>query len=127
MKLEFLQAPQLEFLKEGKYILKNETPQERFKQIVAKNKVAPPFRVVEFDIMYGKGISRAGEVLDIAVDANIIQKSGSWYSYETTKLGQGRDAVKELIQDNPEMMAEIEAKIRSKMAGGEEILAVQAD
>ena len=109
-------------IKDGDDVMGNRT-----KVKVAKNKVAPPFRVVEFDIMYGKGISRTGEVLDIAVDANIIQKSGSWYSYETTKLGQGRDAVKELIQDNPEMMAEIEAKIRTKMAGGEEILAVQAD
>ena len=109
-------------IKDGDDVMGNRT-----KVKVAKNKVAPPFKVVEFDIMYGKGISRAGEVLDIAVDANIIQKSGSWYSYETTKLGQGRDAVKELIQDNPEMMAEIEAKIRTKMAGGEEILAVQAD
>ena len=109
-------------IKDGDDVMGNRT-----KVKVAKNKVAPPFKVVEFDIMYGKGISRAGEVLDIAVDANIIQKSGSWYSYDTTKLGQGRDAVKELIQDNPEMMAEIEAKNRAKMAGGEEILAVQPD
>jgi recombination protein RecA len=109
-------------IKDGDDVMGNRT-----KVKVAKNKVAPPFKVVEFDIMYGKGISRAGEVLDIAVDANIIQKSGSWYSYDTTKLGQGRDAVKELIQDNPEMMAEIEAKSRAKMAGGEEILAVQPD
>ena len=109
-------------IKDGDDVMGNRT-----KVKVAKNKVAPPFKVVEFYIMYGKGISRAGEVLDIAVDANIIQKSGSWYSYDTTKLGQGRDAVKELIQDNPEMMAEIEAKIRAKMAGGEEILAVQPD
>jgi len=109
-------------IKDGDDVMGNRT-----KVKVAKNKVAPPFKVVEFDIMYGKGISRAGEVLDIAVDANIIQKSGSWYSYDTTKLGQGRDAVKELIQDNPEMMAEIEAKIRAKLAGGEEILAVQPD
>ncbi|MBM3937306.1 MAG: recombinase RecA, partial [Sphingomonadales bacterium] len=109
-------------IKDGDDVMGNRT-----KVKVAKNKVAPPFRIVEFDIMYGKGISRAGEVLDIAVDANIIQKSGSWYSYDNTKLGQGRDAVKELIHDNPEMMAEIEQKIRTKMAGGEEILAVQAD
>ena len=109
-------------IKDGDDVMGNRT-----KVKVAKNKVAPPFKVVEFDIMYGKGISRAGEVLDIAVDANIIQKSGSWYSYDTTKLGQGRDAVKELIQDNPEMMAEIEAKIRAKMAGGEDIFAIQPD
>jgi recombination protein RecA len=94
---------------------------------VAKNKVAPPFRVVEFDILYGKGISRAGEVLDLAVETNIVQKSGSWYSYDTTKLGQGRDAVRDLLFDNPEMMAEIEAKIKVKNAGGEEILPVQAE
>lgn len=83
---------------------------------VAKNKVAPPFRVVEFDIMYGRGVSRSGEVLDLGVDAGIVQKSGSWFSYEGTKLGQGRDAVKELLEDNPELMAEIEAKIKAKGA-----------
>lgn len=81
---------------------------------VAKNKVAPPFRVVEFDIMYGKGVSRCGEVLDLGVDAGIVQKSGSWFSYEGTKLGQGRDSVKELLEDNPELMAQIEAKIKAK-------------
>lgn len=109
-------------IKDGDEVIGNRT-----KVKVAKNKVAPPFRVVEFDIMYGKGISRSGEVLDIAVDTNIVQKSGSWYSYDGTKLGQGRDAVKELLQDNPEMLAEMEAKIRSKMAGGEAVIAVQAD
>ncbi len=109
-------------IKDGDDVIGNRT-----KVKVAKNKVAPPFRVVEFDIMYGKGISRSGEVLDIAVDANIVQKSGSWYSYDGTKLGQGRDAVKELLQDNPEMLAEMEAKIRSKMADGAEVIAVQAD
>jgi recombination protein RecA len=83
---------------------------------VAKNKVAPPFRVVEFDIMYGRGVSRSGEVLDLGVDAGIVQKSGSWFSYEGTKLGQGRDSVKELLEDNPELMAEIEAKIKAKGA-----------
>ncbi|MFM1899364.1 MAG: hypothetical protein RL577_1604 [Bacteroidota bacterium] len=83
---------------------------------VAKNKVAPPFRVVEFDIMYGRGVSRSGEVLDLGVDAGIVQKSGSWFSYDGTKLGQGRDSVKELLEDNPELMAEIEAKIKAKGA-----------
>src|SRR5690606_1650887 len=86
---------------------------------IAKNKVAPPFRVVEFDIMYGKGISRSGEVLDLAVDNSILQKSGSWFSYNGTKLGQGRDSVKELLEDNPEMVAEIEAKLKEKLMTGQ--------
>ena len=94
---------------------------------MAKNKVAPPFRVVEFDIMYGKGISRVGEVLDIAVDANIVQKSGSWFSYDGTKLGQGRDTVKGLLEDNPELLADIEAKILKKDEAGEEVLEVQPE
>lgn len=84
---------------------------------VVKNKVAPPFKVVEFDIMYGKGISKSGEVLDIGVEMEIIKKSGSWFSYNDNKLGQGRDAVKQLIEDNPELMDEIEAKIKAKISG----------
>ena len=79
---------------------------------VVKNKVAPPFKKVEFDIMFGKGISRSGEVLDMAVENNVIVKSGSWFSYADTKLGQGRDAVKKMIEDNPELMSEIEDKIK---------------
>jgi recombination protein RecA len=78
---------------------------------VVKNKVAPPFKLAEFDIMYGKGISKVGEILDIAVESNVIQKSGSWFSYDDTKLGQGRDAVKTLIKDNPELMDELENKV----------------
>ena len=83
---------------------------------VVKNKVAPPFRKAEFDIMYGQGISKTGEILDIAVDKNIVKKSGSWFSYGETKLGQGRDAVKELIGDNPELMDELETKIYEMLA-----------
>jgi recombination protein RecA len=79
---------------------------------VVKNKVAPPFRKVEFDIMFGTGISRSGEVLDKAVDLDIVNKSGSWFSYNDTKLGQGRDAVKQMISDNPELCEEIETKIK---------------
>ncbi len=82
---------------------------------VVKNKVAPPFKVVEFDIMYGLGISKSGEILDIGVELEIIQKSGSWFSYDGNKLGQGRDTVKVLIEDNPELMEELEKKIKEKI------------
>lgn len=99
-------------IKNGDEILGNRT-----KIKVAKNKLAPPFKVVEFDIIYGQGISRIGEILDMAVDNGIINKSGSWFSYGDTKLGQGRDAVKDLLTDNPELMAEIEAKLKEKVLG----------
>ena len=82
---------------------------------VVKNKVAPPFKLAEFDIMYGKGISKIGEILDIAVEFDIIQKSGSWFSYDETKLGQGRDAVKQMISDNPDLMDELESKIKTAL------------
>jgi recombination protein RecA len=78
---------------------------------VVKNKVAPPFKMAEFDIMYGEGISKVGEILDLAVEFEIIKKSGSWFSYSDTKLGQGRDAVKALIKENPDLMDELEEKI----------------
>lgn len=84
----------------------------RTKVKVVKNKVAPPFKVVEFDIMYGKGISKVGEIIDLGVELNVIQKSGSWFSYNGNKLGQGRDAVKQLIEDNPELAEELEKKIK---------------
>ena len=79
---------------------------------VVKNKVAPPFKTVEFDIVYGKGISKVGEIIDLGVDFEIIKKSGSWFSYDDTKLGQGREAVKSLLLDNPELMDELEQKIK---------------
>jgi recombination protein RecA len=91
----------------------------RVKVKVVKNKVAPPFKVVEFDIMYGRGISKAGEIVDLGVELNVIQKSGSWFSYNGNKLGQGRDAVKQLIEDNPELMEELEKKIKDHLAGVE--------
>jgi recombination protein RecA len=78
---------------------------------VVKNKVAPPFKMAEFDIMYGEGVSKVGEIIDIGVDYEIVKKSGSWFSYEDTKLGQGRDAVKALLKDNPDLMDELETKI----------------
>jgi len=80
---------------------------------VVKNKVAPPFRLAEFDIMYGQGVSKVGEILDVAVEHEIVKKSGSWFSYADTKLGQGRDAVKQMIKDNPELMDELEEKIKA--------------
>lgn len=83
----------------------------RTKVKVVKNKVAPPFRTAEFDIMYGEGVSKLGEIIDLGVDYEIVKKSGSWFSYDDTKLGQGRDAVKALLQDNPELAEEIEQKI----------------
>jgi recombination protein RecA len=89
---------------------------------VVKNKLAPPFKVVEFDIMYGEGISKAGEILDLGVDLGIIEKSGSWFSYSGNRLGQGRDAVKDLIKDNPELMDELEIKIKEKVKGDESLL-----
>jgi recombination protein RecA len=93
-------------LKEGEEITGNRT-----KVKIVKNKVAPPFKKAEFDIIYGEGISRTGELIDLAVELNLVKKSGSWFSYEDTKLGQGRDAVKQLLKDNPELAEQIEAKI----------------
>ncbi|MBO9640479.1 recombinase RecA [Siphonobacter aquaeclarae] len=89
---------------------------------VVKNKLAPPFKVVEFDIMYGEGISKVGEVLDLAVELDIVKKSGSWFSYDSNRLGQGRDAVKDLLKDNPELLDELEAKIKEKVRGDESAL-----
>ena len=93
-------------LKDGDEVIGNQT---RVK--VVKNKVAPPFRKAEFDIMFGEGISRSGEIIDLGVDKGIIKKSGSWFSYGDTKLGQGRDAAKKCVEDNPELADELEAAI----------------
>jgi len=97
-------------LKDGEEINGNRT---RVK--IVKNKLAPPFRKAEFDIMYGQGISRVGEIVDLGVEQEIIKKSGSWFSYGDTKLGQGRDAVKSLLKDNPELAEELELKIKEKL------------
>jgi len=98
-------------LKDGDKVIGNMT-----KVKVVKNKVAPPFKIAEFDIMYGKGISKTGEILDLGVDYDIIKKSGSWFSYNDTKLGQGRDSVKNVIADNPDLAEELEAKIKAAIA-----------
>ena len=110
-----LDVRRIESIKSGNDMIGNRT---RIK--VVKNKVAPPFKVVEFDIMYGRGVSKSGEIVDLGVELNVIQKSGSWFSYNGNKLGQGRDAVKQLIEDNPELMEELEKKIKDKINGVEE-------
>jgi recombination protein RecA len=97
-------------IKDGDNVIGNRT-----KVKVVKNKVAPPFKTAEFDIMYGEGVSKTGEILDLAVEFEIIKKSGSWFSYGETKLGQGRDAVKVLIKDNPELADELEEKIKARI------------
>jgi len=95
---------------------KEESIGNRVKVKVVKNKLAPPFRFTEFDIMYGEGISKNGEIIDLGVEAGIIQKSGSWYSYEGNKLGQGRDSVKQMLNDNPGLADEMEEKIKAKVS-----------
>ncbi|RUA12140.1 MAG: recombinase RecA [Flavobacteriia bacterium] len=102
-------------IKDGDAVLGNRT-----KVKVVKNKVAPPFKTAEFDIMYGEGISKVGEILDLGVEYGIIKKSGSWFSYGDTKLGQGRDAVKNIIADNPELADELEGKIKDKINNPDE-------
>lgn len=109
-------------LKDGNDIVGNRT-----KVKVAKNKVAPPFRVVEFDIMYGQGISKVGEIVDLGVDYEIIKKSGSWFSYNDTKIGQGRDAVKQMLLDNPELAEEVEDRIKEKAFAHGVIAKVEQD
>lgn len=95
----------------------DEVSGNRVKVKIVKNKVAPPFRIAEFDVMFGEGISKNGEIVDLGVDFGIIKKAGSWYSYGDTKLGQGRDAVKQLLSDNPELADELELKIKAEVTG----------
>jgi recombination protein RecA len=97
-------------IKEGDVVSGN-----RARVKVVKNKLAPPFRMAEFDIVFGEGISKIGEIIDMGVEMGIVQKSGSWFSYNAEKMGQGRESVKQLLIDNPEMANEIEAKIREKI------------
>ena len=104
MRLDIRRSTQL---KDGEEVIGN-----RVKVKVVKNKVAPPFRKAEFDIMYGEGISKVGEIIDLGVELNILKKSGSWFSYGETRLGQGRDSIKTLLLDNLELADELEAKIK---------------
>lgn len=113
--LKFYASVRLDIRRIGQIKDNTEVIGNRARIKVAKNKVAPPFRTIEFDIMYGEGISRAGEILDMAVENEFIQKSGSWFSYDGTKLGQGRDTVKQLLLDNQELMEEIHQKISEKL------------
>lgn len=107
-------------IKDGDAIMGNRT---RVK--VVKNKMAPPFRMCEFDIMYGQGVSKNGEIIDMGSEMGVLQKSGSWYSYEGTKLGQGRDGVKQMLDDNPGLSAEIEGKIKAKHLAGVEVVKME--
>jgi len=113
--LKFYASIRLDIRKSGQIKEGEEISGNRTKVKVVKNKVAPPFRKAEFDIMYGEGISKTGEIIDIGVEMQIIKKSGSWFSYEDTKLGQGRDAVKQVLLDNPELAEELETKIKDAL------------
>jgi recombination protein RecA len=115
--LKFYASVRLDIRRTSQIKDSDEVSGNRIKVKVVKNKVAPPFRIAEFDIMFNQGISKVGEIIDLGVDFNIIKKAGSWFSYGDTKLGQGRDAVKQLLLDNPELSDEIEAKIRAEVTG----------
>lgn len=114
--LKFYASIRIDIRRIGQLKEKDDIVGNRVKVKIVKNKVAPPFRQAEFDIIYGEGISKIGEIIDLGAESGVIQKSGSWYSYEGTKLGQGREGVKELLKDNPELAAEIEKKIKEKFA-----------
>jgi recombination protein RecA len=115
--LKFYASVRLDIRRTSQIKDSEEVSGNRIKVKIVKNKVAPPFRIAEFDIMFNQGISKVGEIIDLGVDFNIIKKAGSWFSYGDTKLGQGRDAVKQLLLDNPELSDEIEAKIRQEVTG----------
>lgn len=117
MRIDIRRASQI---KEGEEVIGN-----RVKVKVVKNKVAPPFRKAEFDIMYGEGISKVGEIIDLGVELNILKKSGSWFSYGETRLGQGRDSVKGMIGDNPELMEELELKIKDALGSPANVVVAQ--
>ncbi len=115
--LKFYASVRLDIRRTSQIKDSDEVSGNRVKVKIVKNKVAPPFRIAEFDIMFGEGISKVGEIIDIGVEYGIVKKSGSWFSYGDTKLGQGRDAVKALLLDNPDLMDELETKIRAEVTG----------
>ena len=115
--LKFYASVRLDIRRTSQIKDSDEVSGNRIKVKIVKNKVAPPFRIAEFDIMFGEGISKVGEIIDLGVEYAIVKKSGSWFSYGDTKLGQGRDAVKTLLLDNPDLMDELEAKIRAEVTG----------
>ena len=126
--LKFYASMRLDIRKSGNAIKDKDgnVTGNRVKVKVVKNKLAPPFKIAEFDIEYGIGISRSGEIVDLGSDLNVLGKSGSWYSYEGTKIAQGRDAAKQFMLDNPEVSREIEEKIRQKLATGKLVKAEMA-
>ncbi|WP_437920780.1 recombinase RecA [Sphingobacterium sp. LRF_L2] len=115
--LKFYASVRLDIRRTSQIKDSDEVSGNRVKVKIVKNKVAPPFRIAEFDIMFGEGISKVGEIIDLGVEYGIIKKSGSWFSYGDTKLGQGRDAVKSLLLDNPDLSDELETKIRAEVNG----------
>ena len=119
--LKFYASVRLDVRKIGQIKEGDEIVGHRVRVKVVKNKVAPPFRKAEFDIMFGKGISKEGEVLDLATELGIIKKSGSWYSYGDVKLAQGRENAKKVIADNPELFEELRQKVVEKLNQGEKI------
>ncbi|MBS1595101.1 MAG: recombinase RecA [Bacteroidetes bacterium] len=125
--LKFYASVRLDIRRIGQIKEKDDVIGNRTKVKVVKNKMAPPFKTTEFDLMYGEGTSKAGEIVDLGTELEILQKSGSWYSYEGTKLGQGREGVKQLLNDNPEMAAEIEKKIKDKFLQGVEVIKTEKE
>jgi recombination protein RecA len=109
--LKFYASVRVDIRRIGQIKDAEEITGNRIRVKIVKNKMAPPFRKAEFDIVYGEGISKTGEIIDLGVEHNIIKKAGSWFSYGETRLGQGRDAVRQLITDNPELAKELETKI----------------
>jgi recombination protein RecA len=125
--LKFYASVRLDIRRIGAIKIRDEVVGNSTRVKVVKNKVAPPFREVEFDIMYGQGISKIGEILDLAVKAGIVEKSGSWFSYNSTRIGQGRDNAKEFLKQNADMAGEIESAVRRNAGVIEEKLLVGPD